>query len=434
MMRSSTMGKRAAIAGLILLVVGVAHAGEDPDAGALMLADQTPTTVEKSSDWKIFVEGAYGGDTSRNQLTGQESNQSNHRLSIDLQFDDSFAPGWRAVLSDRLDINWPPQTGDQNSINTIREAYLSWQPQTNEIIDFGRINPRYGVATGYNPTDFFRTDALRSVVSVDPNSLKQNRQGSVMLRGQTLWEDGSLTALYSPKLSSAPDANDFNPDWGATNNQNRVLVALSQKFSEHINPQFLIYKEQDASTQLGFNLTDLLNDSTVVFFEWSGGHSLTLLTQAFSQQGLPHADDNAFRNHLSTGLTYTTENKISLTAELEYNGAGLDQNTWIDLSHGSLLVYGLYRNWLLIEQEPPTKPALFLYANWQDALINHLDLSAMERYDAADYSRLTWMEARYHDKHSEYALQWQRYSGKVWSDYGAAPQIMGWDVLARYYF
>lgn len=434
MMRSPLMWKRAAVAAAILLAIGAVQAGEDPDAGALMLADQTPTTVEKSSDWRIFVEGAYGGDTVRNQLTGQEASQSNHRLSFDLQLDDTFAPGWRAVLSDRLDVDWPPQSGDQNSINTIREAYLSWQPQSNEIVDFGRINPRYGVATGYNPTDFFRTGAVRSVVSVDPSSLKQNRQGSVMLRGQTLWEGGSLTALYSPKLSKQPDVNDFNPDWGATNNQNRVLVALSEKFNDHINPQFLIYKAQDASTQLGFNLTDLLNDSTVVFVEWSGGHSATLLTQAFNQHGLPRADDDAFRNHLSTGLTYTTGNKISLTGELEYNGAGLDQSDWIALSHGSLPVYGLYRNWLQIEQESPTKPALFFYGMWQDALINHLDLSAMERYDAADYSRLTWLEARYHDKHAEYALQWQRYSGKVWSDYGAAPQVMGWDVVARYYF
>ena len=97
MMRRLTLWKRAAGAAIILLATGAAQAGEDPDAGALMLADQTPTTVEKSSDWKIFVEGAVGGDTLRNQLTGKESSQSNHRLSFDLQFDDTFAPGWRAV-------------------------------------------------------------------------------------------------------------------------------------------------------------------------------------------------------------------------------------------------------------------------------------------------------------------------------------------------
>ena len=46
----------------------------------------------------------------------------------------------------------------------------------------GRINVRNGAALGYNPTDFFRSGALRSVVSIDPNSLRENRLGTVMLR------------------------------------------------------------------------------------------------------------------------------------------------------------------------------------------------------------------------------------------------------------
>ncbi len=74
------------------------------------------------------------------------------------------------------------------------------------------------------------------------------------------------------------------------------------------------------------------------------------------------------------------------------------------------------------------------YGTWQDALINHLDLSAMERFDADDYSRLSWLEARYHMEHAEFALQWQRNSGPVVSDYGAAPQIQSWQAVVRYYF
>ena len=52
------------------------------------------------------------------------------------------------------------------------------------LIDLGRINVRNGVALGYNPTDYFRAGAVRAAVSVSPASLKENRQGSVMLRGQ----------------------------------------------------------------------------------------------------------------------------------------------------------------------------------------------------------------------------------------------------------
>ena len=59
--------------------------------------------------------------------------------------------------------------------------------------DLGRINARYGVGYGDTPTDYFRIGANHSIISSDPASLKKNRQGSVMQRGQTLWQSGALT-------------------------------------------------------------------------------------------------------------------------------------------------------------------------------------------------------------------------------------------------
>jgi len=73
------------------------------------------------------------------------------------------------------------------------------------------------------------------------------------------------------------------------------------------------------SPQPGLNLTALPNDATVVYFEWSGGRAPSLAAQA-----LMRPDDTAFRSRLSSGLTYTTANNISLTAEYQYNGAALD--------------------------------------------------------------------------------------------------------------
>jgi hypothetical protein len=406
------------------------RAEDDPDLSALMVANQMPDAVEKASNWRIFSEAAAGGAVLRSNASTAQS----QRLSFDVQYDGTLAPGWRAVLSDRLDINWPAQIPGQNNINTIKEAYLSWQVQNDALLDAGRINVRNGVATGYNPTDFFRNGALRSVVSVDPSSLKENRQGSIMLRAQKLWDSGSVTALFSPKLAGQENNASFSPDVGATNNQNRWLVALSQKVAEGWTPQFLLFKSEQLPTQIGLNLTTLVNDATVAYVEWSGGRSPSLLAQAYQQQGLNYPDNNAFRNRTSAGLTYTTENKISLTAELEYNGGGLDQNKWDALKQGALPIYGLYRNYLQAAQEAPTKRAVFVYASWQDALINHLDLTVMSRFDAIDSSRMSWLEARYHLSHTEFAVQWQRNSGTHLSDYGAATQMQMWQVLARYYF
>ena len=79
--------------------------------------------------------------------------------------------------------------------------------------------------------------------------------------------------------------------------------------------------------QVGFNLNGLLNDATVAYVEWSGGRSRSLLSQALNS-----ADDTSFRNRLATGMTYTTSDKLSLTLEYEYNGAGLDQAAWENLA------------------------------------------------------------------------------------------------------
>ncbi|MES2040849.1 MAG: hypothetical protein V4495_23790 [Pseudomonadota bacterium] len=430
-MRCNPFSFKSGVFAFMGLLVLNAYAQQDPDLDALKVADQMPATVEQPSNWRLFVEA--GAGVNRARLGG--ASQHFQRLSLDLQYDNSFAPGWRAVLSDRLDINWPPQlTGQQHGINTLKEAYLSWQVQTDQILDLGRINARNGVALGYNPTDYFRTSALRSVVSVDPASLKENRQGSIMLRGQKLWSGGSLTALYSPKLADERNESSFSPDVAATNDQNRWLLALSQQVIDGITPQVLLYKSEKQPVQFGLNLTALLNDSTVVFVEWSGGRSQSNLTQSMRQIGLNYPDDSAFRNHSATGLTYTTSNKISVTAELQYNGGGMDQEKWNNLGQVSLQSYGIYRRFLQGIQEAPAKRSVFVYASWQDALINHLDLAAMSRYDLADSSRMSWLEARYHLKHTEFALQWQRNSGTTLSNYGAAPQMQSWQLLARYYF
>jgi hypothetical protein len=415
---------------VMLIVSQQVLAQDDADLQALKLADLATTKPESASDWRVFIEASAGGSI----LRDANSFQPEQRLSFDLQYDNTFAPGWRAVFADRLDADNPAQPPASNTINTIKEAYLSWQSRPDLLFDFGRINDRNGVALGYNPTDYFKTNAVRSYVSVDPNSLKENRQGSVMLRAQELFDSGSVTVLFSPKIDGQVDYASFNPDFAATNSENRWLVSYSPKIMEGLNPQFLVFQSAQLPTQFGLNLTSLINDASVVYAEWSGGRNPSLLAQSLQQQGLPFEYDTAFRNRIASGVTYTTDNKISVTAELEYNGAGLDQNQWNTLWTGPIEIYGVYRNWLNVTQESPSKRAAFFFGGWQDALINHLDLSAMERFNLDDSSRLSWLEARYHLTHTEFALQWQLNSGSRLSEYGAAAQTQTWALVGRYYF
>ena len=422
--------KRFILAAILsgLTAAGPSSAQEDPDLEALQLADKIETKTETPGNWRVFGEASLGCAV----LRSTDSFQPDQRLSFDARYDNTFAAGWRAVLSDRLDADNPAQTPFGHDINTIREAYLSWQPGADLLFDLGRINERNGVALGYNPTDYFKASAVRSYVSVDPNSLKENRQGSVMFKAQKLSDYGSATLLYPPKLSNAVSYGDFNPDLAATNNTDRWLLTISPKLSDEFNPKLLVVKAEQVPVQFGLNLTSLISDAAVAYLEWSGGRNESQLTQAQQLQGVPTPNDTAFRQRVSSGVTYTTDNKISLTVEYQYNGAGMDQQRWDHL--GTSPLYGLYRYWLQSIQESPTRRSVFLYGSWQDALINHLDLSAMEKMNLSDSSRLSWLEARYHLSHSEYALQWQLDSGSRFSEFGAVRQTQTWALLGRVYF
>ena len=61
-------------------------------------------------------------------------------------------------------------------------------------------------------------------------------------------------------------------------------------------------------------------------------------------------------------------------------------------------------------------------------------VSLLKRQGLIDESRLTWLEAHYHWDHAEVALQWQRYGGKAWSDFGAVQARTTWQTMVTYFF
>jgi hypothetical protein len=394
---------------------------EPDDLSALSLADKAPVETVATRDWHLSSEFATTNSVLRNgeRVNGQ-------RLSLDLTVDKTLGKGWRVLFADQLDLRRQPQPGESTTLNTVKEAYLSWQPDDGLAVDMGRVNARYGVALGYNPTDYFRTGANRSIVAIDPASLKTRRQGSVMLRGQRVWEDGSLTALFSPKIQSEAKDGPFNLDFGATNFDDRWLVAYSQRIGGSFTPQVLLFKEGAQSPQLGVNLTSVVGQAGVVYFEWSGGKSDSQLGQATRRP-----QDSSFRSRMAAGGTYNAPNKLSLTLEYHYNGDALAKDSWDALVPMDRLAYRL---WVQNRLEMVSKKSVFAYASWQDGLMSNLDFNAMLRQNVDDSSRLGWIEARYHWKRTDLAVQWQQQQGTPASEFGAYPQRRSLQVLVRYYF
>lgn len=418
---------------VLLALASSALAADSAEDDALTLADATTEVpAQAKSDLRAFVEMSLGR-VSLNQANGTRLSANTQRYSLDVLLDTKISPTLRAVLSDRLDVSHQSGAAGQQSdtINTLKEAYLSWQPQPDRVLDVGRVNARYGVAQGYNPTDFLREGANRSIVSVDPSSIRENRLGTAMLRGQTLWAGGSLTALVAPKLADQPNDSAWSADLGSTNNRTRWLLAASQQLTEGFNPQFMLFGDDGQPVQLGFNAAALLNDSTVAHVEWSGGRGLSQWARALAPLGA--VDDTAFRNRVAAGFTVTNARKMSLTAEYHYNGSALDQAGWEALRTGAPQAYGLYRLDVQNRLELVSRQAAYLRATWQDAMVTKLDLAAMLRFNLDDNSHLTWLEARYRWDRAELAMQWQLNSGNATSDFGALPQRRNVQLQARYF-
>lgn len=400
-----------------------APAPKADDQDALSLADEAaPSTAAGSRPWRLFVEGAAG----RGRLRSDDDSFSILRGTIDFRYDDRILPTLRAVFSDRFDAVDSDGVPPGDNVNTLREAFLSWSWTDHRIVDLGRVNVRNGAAFGYNPTDWFKANAVREFIDPDPAFLRENRQGTVVLQVQQLWDEGSLSAAFSPKLSSTPDTSTFGLNFGATNPENRYLVSGSWKLHERVTPQLLVYGGADTSPQIGLNLSGLVGDAVVAFGEVAVGRGPMLVDQA---TGLPDPPQSS-QQRAAVGLTYTTPFNLSLTAEAEYSSAAPFGNQWSQIP-------ALAQQQLLATaqnlQDLPTRSQWFFYASWQDVLVKRLKLTGFWRQDMQTNSRATWLEARYAWESVDLALQWQAFGGSAGTVYYSAPEKQTLQLVLRLY-
>lgn len=422
------MHRTLLVLGRSVVLVGVFLAGTafaDNEADALKLESATSAPAQGAKDSKFTIEGAFGTASQRYQA----SSKTIGRASLDFSHTARLAPGLRAVFSDRLDNVHPVAAGADSSINSLREAYVSWQPEGgNSVFEAGRVNLRFGPAYGYNPTDYFRGGTLRTLTTADPVALRENRLGTVMLRGQRLWADGSLSVVFAPKLANRPNADGWSLDLGSTNNRDRALVVLGTQFSQQVSSQFLLFKEDGQSSSIGANLTALVSDAAVAHFEWSRGKEPSLLGRV---AGLPGT--SAVRNRVAGGLTYTTSGKLSITAEYLYNGFALNRTGWDGLAvvPGAQLTY-LGQSLRLLELAP--RQAVMFYVTQKSLGLKNLDLTAFLRINLEDQSRLAWVELRHHWSNFDLAFQLQQNIGRASTEFGILPDRRVIQMVGTYYF
>lgn len=334
-----------------------------------------------------------------------------------VRLDSVLQPGLRAVLADRLDFR--PQAGGPAQVNSLQEAYLSWQPSPEQALDVGRINPRGGVALGFNPLDVWRDSGLRAAASTDPASARDNRLGVVMLRAQQLYDGGSVGVLLAPALASAANPAAWSPDWGSSNRRERWQLQASVAGSGSLRTQWLLAGGAGEALQPGVAASLLLGDATTVYGEAS----------ASRRHDLAGGGTRRWRALGVLGLGYTAATRLTLHAEWHYNGQALAAGDWAALQGQA---YGRYRQAAQQAALASTRQQWFLHAEWQDFLRPGLVATAMLRHDRVDDSRFFSAGLRWQGDRLALGVKAERSLGRPGSHYGGQP--LRWQLFSNFYY
>jgi hypothetical protein len=419
-----------------------------PDASA---APTAPATVDARQ--RLYLESAVIGTARRGGLVvpfpPPLPASWEDRLFFDARKEWTLSDRASVTYSGRLNL----RAGDeidtpshQNVRHDFREGFVSWEPADRDYLDLGRINLKNGVALGFNPTDFFKTRAVVEPLTADPTVLREDRLGTVMLRGQLVREGFAAGFAVAPDLAeqSRIYTNDtlpsFDPMLDRTNAHNRFLVTATPKIAGDVAPEFLVYHETNR-TQIGTNLTEAVGQKTVLYLEWAGGRRASLIDDAlrFGRQTgslpltapsiLPETSRTTFQNDLSVGASYTTEDKITFNLEYHLHEAGFtraDWRNWFARGHAgnpaTAAQLWYLRAYALDQQEPLSRHTAFLRANWVDAFVPKLELTALATVDLYDGSGTAQLTADYYltDAWTVGALAAGNFGG-AHADFGSLP-------------
>jgi hypothetical protein len=385
------------------------------------------------------------------------------RIFLDARDEWALAPDFHVDYSGRLNFragDQLPIPSHENVRHDFREGYFTWEPVSGSFIDGGRINVKNGVATGYNPTDFFKTHAVIEPLSFDPTVLREDRLGTAMIRASHVAPSGTVAVAFAPqfeKESSLYTTNNlpsFDPGFGRTNAHDRLLIEGSTNLSD-FNPELLLYREA-AATLIGANVSAPMGHKTVLYLESSGGDAPSLINEALgyghatgaipagAPEPLPEGGAKSFRAKAALGASYATESNITFNFEYHYDGAGFshqDWRNWFAMGSARTAPPGIADSlWYIRDygqevEEPVARHSLFLRFDAVDAFVPNLEITGFTNTDLFDGSSLAQLTADYY-----LSNQWTIGAvgaadlGRKRSEFGSLPQAESILLkLARYF-
>lgn len=324
----------------------------------------------------------------------------------------------------------------------LREAYASIPPGDGQYLDIGRINLRSGVATGFNPTDYFKTNALIRRTTEDPSQLRNNRLGTVVLRWQALSEDAAWSFVYAPEIGrkSPPwttDASTIGQEMQRTNERERGLVKYSRTFANNTAADVSAYSES-GRPQLGLNLSQGVGNKTLLTLETNWARRRTLMNEMIATSEAPvsaailnrfgRGGDHRTLNQTSVGGSYTSDNNVTTLLEFHYNEAGLSKRQWHDYfdaaragpNPSTQLQLLSVRHLASVRLEPLSRKTLFLRVSAPEIFHPDLTLTLLTQRDLEDRSKMFQLEAAWLlSKQASARLRYASFLGDSDSNYGS---------------
>ena len=332
---------------LIALLSIVASAAVADELDGLNIADELSaggTGIPINHDKRVFLELAGG-----RSLKSTSSPSTFINASFDYWLQHRVNSDWRAIVSGRLDIS-DGSASSRSEIHTLRELALQWQPTSNSVFDVGRINMQFGEGIGFNPTDVFREGALRNVTSIIPADLRRNRQGTVMLSAQRLWEGGALLGVIAPRIPGNASSDTFSPDLSSTNSRDRVVLSLSQRVGAELTPQLLLVAGRKQSPEIGFNLSALPLAGLVAYGEINVARRPSTLAAIDAWPS-----DIAWRPQSAVGFTWSLSDSASLTVEHDTDHTGNDNDRDAALMRMPVAMQQVFQQELIRRQRLPDR-------------------------------------------------------------------------------
>lgn len=370
---------------------------------------------------KAFIEAAVqdtGWRTTTPPVPGLDASRYSGWTSFDLTTKYRAADTLNLILSDRFDQSYEDSHAPTTHMarNSLREAYANLTPAEGWFVDLGRVNAREGVAEGFNPTDFLKTQAVVLRQDLDPKALRDNRLGTVMARIQAVSETGSASLAIAPRLSYAHGPLQdqvFQPGLDRTNADYRFLAKASLRTETSFVPEILAYGEGHGSPRIGLNLSQSIGDRLVLWNEWSGGRQANLVRAAMdyalstgvlpSGTPTPIAIDQGetFQNQNALGASLSFESKLTLALEWHFNQRGLTGAQWQDWYKTARTTPALgaalweVRAYAQAMGEPMGRNQFFARADWTDFPIRDMTSSAFALVDPTDGSLFGQVSADY---------------------------------------